>query len=130
MFRRDPGEIAPDTEAESSQTAFVEPEPIETVVPEFDLQSYSPSLELMKEAGIIQEIEQRPIKTSLSDKKSLSNIVHRLKMRQQGGIEADYFKAKEYDTLQLERIRQTSQAMFQVDIRLLDFFTQHISTTH
>ena len=36
--------------------AFVEPEPVETVVAEqeFDLADYSPSLELLKEAGFMQ----------------------------------------------------------------------------
>ncbi len=49
------------------------------------------------------------------DKKSLSSIVDRLKMKAAGGPEADYFKRKDGSAIDFstERISQTNQAVFQ-----------------
>jgi hypothetical protein len=120
VYRRDdPDEInmEADDDDMTITTAFVEPEPVETVLPdkEWDLRNYSPSLELLKEAGLIKEIESRPLVTSLKKDKSLSGVVDRLKWRQAGGAEVDYYRARQAEhTMKLERMRQTSNAMFQV----------------
>lgn len=118
VYRRDPGEYDEEN-AESMATAFVQPEPVETLIPdeEWDLEQYSPSMELLKEAGLIQEIEQRPLVDRLwpADKKpSLDCVVSRLKWKLQNP-EWDFYSGKEEQhVVQLERMAQTDNAMFQV----------------
>ena len=95
---------------------MVEPEPVETVYPEdnFELEDYSPSIELLKDAGILAEIEERPIIESLKpvsnhSKSKLQDIVKKLITVRNAQESED-----EKNPLQLEPIRQTSRAMFQV----------------
>lgn len=116
VYRRDPpAEL--DMEADSTTTAFVEPEPVETIIPdqEWDLRDYSPSLELLREAGLIQEIESKPLVTSLKKDKSLSSIVGRLRWKAESGVERDYYRSREREatTYLMEPMRQTTQAVFQ-----------------
>ena len=108
------------TPGQSVTTAFVQPEPVDTVVPEqeWDLSAYSPSLELMREAGLIQEIESRPAVTSLlpgnSKKPGLDFIVRQLRAKVENGPDFDFYKSEEKHVLRLEKLRQTPNAMFQV----------------
>lgn len=101
-------------------TAYVEPEPIETIIPEkeWDLREYSPSLELLKDAGILDEIENRPtVPTLMPKKKGIHNIVNKLKEKQAQSHEMGYYKSREndvYHKLRLEPMKETSQAVFQV----------------
>ena len=95
---------------------MVEPEPVETVYPEdnFELEDYSPSIELLKDAGILAEIEERPIIESLKpvsnhSKSKLQDIVKKLITVRNAQESED-----EKNPLLLEPIRQTSRAMFQV----------------
>ena len=97
---------------------MVEPEPVETVYPEdtFELEDYSPSIELLKDAGILSEIEERPIIESLipvssnqHSKSKLQDIVKKLITVRNAQESED-----EKNPLLLEPIRQTSRAMFQV----------------
>ena len=132
VYRRDPPEEL-DLEAEST-TAFVEPEPVETVIPnqEWDLKDYSPSLELLREAGLIKELETRPLVTSLKKDKSLSNIIGKLRWKAQGGLEGDFYRSREREatTYLMEPMRQTTQAVFQVCQPVTDccsiYITAHI----
>jgi hypothetical protein len=120
VYRRDPGEYAAVAAEEEQTSAFVQPEPVETLLPEkeWDLAEYSPSLELLKEAGLIQEIEARPLVSTLRppDRRSkLDSVVDKLKERLSAGPDADFYKSKEAEHLvRLEGIAQTSQAVFQV----------------
>lgn len=69
-------------EAAQLRTVIVEGETIETVVPEdnLDTENYSPSLDLLKDAGIISTIEDKPsVNRLLPPKKaSLSSVVDKL----------------------------------------------------
>jgi len=85
----------------------------------FDLSDYYPSLELMKDLGIVKEIEgqhQVSIMKKTSGKKSLQNIVSGLKSKLDGSFDAEYYKSKE---LRLETMRTTNTALFQVSYRQL-----------
>ena len=96
---------------------MVEPEPVETVYPEdtFEIEDYTPSIELLKDAGILAEIEERPIVESLKPvgnrhaKSKLQDIVKKLITVRNAQESED-----EKNPLLLEPIRQTSRAMFQV----------------
>ena len=112
---------APEVQLKTKTTAFVQQECIDTMgavldekIP-LDLNDYSESLELLKEAGHIDEIQNRPQVTTLmpggNKKKSLAGIVDRLRNKQLIGEEYDYYKS--YDVY-LEKIRQTRNAVFQV----------------
>ena len=103
---------------------MVEPEPVETVYPEdnFELEDYSPSIELLKDAGILAEIEERPIIESLKpvsnhSKSKLQDIVKKLITVRNAQESED-----EKNPLILEPIRQTSRAMFQVSGNSPKFF--------
>ena len=103
---------------------MVEPEPVETVYPEdnFELEDYSPSIELLKDAGILAEIEERPIIESLKpvsnhSKSKLQDIVKKLITVRNAQESED-----EKNPLLLEPIRQTSRAMFQVSSNSPKFF--------
>jgi hypothetical protein len=91
----------------------VQPEPIETVFPEagFELQDYSPSIEFLKEAGIMAEIEEKPLIDSLlpsqHSRSKLDSIVKMMRAKQES-------KAPDHDELLLEPLTQTSKAVFQV----------------
>ncbi|XP_023331337.1 zinc finger protein 800 [Eurytemora carolleeae] len=93
----------------SSQTVFIENEKVETVVPEepFDLQAYSPSLNLLKEAEILRELKVEPARSRLLPprKEGLQRIVDRLAAR----IEP----SERNDILLLEPMVENSSAVFQ-----------------
>ncbi len=94
-------------------------EPVDTIVNEdFDLMDYCPSLELMKDLGIVQEIEKRPLASTLKPKKSLDKIVQNLKAKVDSSFDAEYYKAKE---IRLESMRYTSRGVFQVKPVILIF---------
>jgi len=101
-----------DSKPKEGATAFIEPEPIDTIVPEreWDLRDYSPSLALLKEAGFLDEIKSSPLVNKLNQhpvvrrKHRLDSIVKALKSRQ------DYYPQ---NALILEPIRQTKAAVFQ-----------------
>eukprot|EP00095_Tigriopus_kingsejongensis_P001939 maker-scaffold246_size239296-snap-gene-1.30 protein:Tk01939 transcript:maker-scaffold246_size239296-snap-gene-1.30-mRNA-1 annotation:"hypothetical protein Phum_PHUM332850" len=122
VYRREPSEYV-DAEPETLTTAFVQPEPVETIIPDeaWDIDNYSPSLELLKEAGLIQEIENRPQVSRLRPqaKAGLDDVVQRLRTRQYLGPERDYFRDQTNHTYganppssmgeryhELERLRQ------------------------
>ena len=94
---------------------IVEPEPVETVYPEdtFDIEDYSPSIELLKDAGILNEIEERPIVESLKptnhSKSKLQDIVKKLITVRNAQESED-----QENPIFLEPISQTSRAVFQV----------------
>ena len=66
-----------DVEQDVDKLVFVEPEPVETVFPEdsFELEDYSPSIDLLKDAGILSEIQEKPlIDTLMPTKHSKSKL--------------------------------------------------------
>jgi hypothetical protein len=69
-------------EAAQLQTVVVEAEEVDAVFGEevFDVENYSPSLELLKDAGVIREIENVPVVTRLFPpmKAGLSSVVDQL----------------------------------------------------
>lgn len=121
VYRRDHYESR-EVPVEDMATAFVQPEPVETIIPDedWDIANYSPSLELMKDAGLVQEIENRPLVPNLmpKTKPKLDDVVQRLKAQQFHGPERYYFQDKENHIIQLEPLKETNQAMFQVKSRL------------
>ena len=92
----------------------VRPEPVETVFPDKDLEvkDYTPSIELLKEAGILAEIEERPIVDSLLPQKhsqsKLKEIVKKLRT-----IQETRAPENTQQNLFLEPLRQTDHAVFQ-----------------
>ena len=98
----------------SGPIVIVQPEPVETVFPEkdFDLMDYSPSIELLKEAGILAEIEERPLietlKPTKHSKSKLPDIIKRLKT-----IQASRENLEWGHHVFLEPLKETSKAMFQ-----------------
>ncbi len=122
VYSRDPSEYP--TQAISSATpttVLVQPEePVDTVVPEkeWDFSQYSHSLELLKEAGFISEIENQPVVKTLKPakgKQGLEGVVNWLKEKQINGFETDYYRQKEAEHIvRLEPMTQTSKAVFQV----------------
>ncbi|TRY72596.1 hypothetical protein TCAL_10854 [Tigriopus californicus] len=116
VYRRDAEETLA-VPTEELATAFVQPEPVETIIPDeaWDITNYSPSLELMKDAGLVQEIENRPTVPNLmpKPKPKLDDVVQRLKAQQFQGLHRNYFRDKENHIIQLERLKETTQAMFQ-----------------
>ena len=113
--RRSRQQYAPNS-PEEDKVALVYPEPVETVMPEekFELEKYSPSIELLQEAGIMADIEEKPLVTSLlphlhdTKRSKLSSIVGRLRELQDSKEEAESI-----DPILLEHITQTRQAVFQ-----------------
>ena len=69
-------------EAAQLQTVVVQAEEVDAVFPEsqWDVQNYSPSLELLKDAGVIKDIEERPLVNRLlpMGRKGLQSVVERL----------------------------------------------------
>ena len=72
-------------EAAQLQTVMVQAEEVDAIcpAPEWDVESYSPSLELLKDAGVIRELEERPLVNRLlpSGKTGLQSVVERLAAR-------------------------------------------------
>ena len=70
------------------QTVVVEAEPVECVVEQQDisLDNYSPSLELLKTAGVLKDISNKPVINRLlpPGKPGLTSVVNRLRARQEG----------------------------------------------
>ncbi len=88
---------------------------------------YGDSLDLLREAGWIKEMEMKPSPSNSllvrpeappkrpSKDKGLAGIVNWLKEKQKYGPEYDYYRNRQlYDSVTLEPITQTSQAVFQV----------------
>jgi len=104
----------PDQES-ADKLVIVQPEPVETVFPEagFELQDYSPSIELLKEAGILDEIEERPLVNTLlpsnSKQSKLSGIVKSLIAKRNAQESED---ATRHQVL-LEPLKQSTRAVFQ-----------------
>jgi hypothetical protein len=113
------GEFSPDNPSSVETVIVTTEEPVDTIVNEdFDLMDYCPSLELMKDLGIVQEIEKRPLASTLKPKKSLDKIVQNLKAKVDSSFDAEYYKAKE---IRLESMRYTSRGVFQVKPVILIF---------
>eukprot|EP00096_Caligus_rogercresseyi_P013548 TRINITY_DN618_c0_g1_i6.p1 TRINITY_DN618_c0_g1~~TRINITY_DN618_c0_g1_i6.p1 ORF type:complete len:403 (-),score=98.80 TRINITY_DN618_c0_g1_i6:334-1542(-) len=116
----------PEPESGSSHlyttVAYIEPEPVDTLVPEpvWDLKDYSPSLNLLKEAGFLEEIQTLPHPMKKL-KPNLASIVHSLKLKAKPQKAKPLPPAKKKPSLEplkepivrLERITQTTCAMFQ-----------------
>jgi len=106
----------PDQET-ADKLVIVQPEPVETVFPEagFELQDYSPSIELLQEAGILDEIEERPLVNTLLPPNSkpsqskLSGIVKSLIAKRNAQESED---ATRHQVL-LEPLKQSTRAVFQ-----------------
>ena len=108
------GNFSPDCPSAGSSVIVTADEPINTVIyDDFDLMDYCPSLELMKDLGIIQEIENKPIVSNLKPaaKKSLDNVVQNLKAKVDASFDNEYYKAKQ---VRLESMRYSSRGVFQV----------------
>ena len=94
----------------------VQPEPVETVFPEepFELENYSPSIELLKDAGILNEIEERPLVDTLKpvqhSQSKLSGIVKALIAKRN----AQESEEKTHQNVLLEPLSRSSKAVFQV----------------
>ena len=103
----------------SQTTVFVTPEePIETVFEEdtWDINDYAPSLALLQEAGILEEIEGMPLfDTSTTKQKRkgchINSIAAKLKAKVDGSFDESYYKSK---LIRLEKMCQTKNAVFQV----------------
>jgi hypothetical protein len=80
---------------------------------DFDLMDYCPSLELMKDLGIIREIENKPAVSNLKPnaKKTLDKVVENLKAKVDASFDSEYYKAKQ---IQLEPMRYSARGVFQV----------------
>ena len=74
------------------QTVVVEAEPVECVVEQEDisLENYSPSLELLKTSGVLEDISNRPLVDRLlpPGKTGLRSVVAKLRARQEGRSQA------------------------------------------
>lgn len=112
------------TEAAQLQTVVIEGEPIESVIPEpsWDIENYAPSLDLLKEAGILSAIEEKPVINRLlpPKKPNLSSVVDKLAAK----LDSDFFKKAEQkvetekkmtktDGVCLEPMNQSNNAQFQ-----------------
>ena len=100
-------------------TVFVIPEePIETVFEEddWDINDYAPSLTLLQEAGILEELEGVPLfdKYAATQKRKrahIDTIAAKLKAKAEGPFDESYYKSK---LIRLEKMCQTNKAVFQV----------------
>ena len=103
----------------SQTTVFVTPEePIETVFDEdtWNINDYAPSLALLKQAGILEEIHGQSVFDNLHLKEKckgshINNIVAKLKAKVDGSFDDSYYKSK---LIRLENMTQTRNAVFQV----------------
>ena len=77
------------------QTVVVEAEPVECVVEQADisLDDYSPSLELLKTAGVLEDISNKPLVNRLlpPGRTGLASIVNKLRARQDG-VDSQYYQ--------------------------------------
>jgi len=108
------GDFSADNPSTVGTVIVAAEEPVDTIIPnDFDLMDYCPSLELMKDLGIIRDIEQRPLVSNLKtqSKKTIENIVRDLKAKTDSSFDADYYKSKE---LRLESMRYSARGVFQV----------------
>jgi len=109
------------------ETVFIEAEPVETVIPpeEWDVENYAPSLELLKDAGILEDIQSRPVVNRLlpPKKQGINAVVASLRAKV-GNKEASYYENQyreitarkseaEAGTLELEPINETGSGLFQ-----------------
>jgi len=112
------------SEAAQLQTVVIEGEPIESVIPEpsWDIENYAPSLDLLKDAGILSAIEEKPIINRLLPprKPNLSSVVDKLASK----LDSEFYKTAEkkiatekkltkVDGVCLEPMKQSSNAQFQ-----------------
>jgi len=110
-------------EAASLKTVIVEGETVETVIPEenTDTENYSPSLDLLKDAGLISELEGMSPNTRLMPaKKSLTSVVERLAARKSAEHRNNVRDkivtencSSSTDMVLMEPIDQTVKAQFQ-----------------
>lgn len=108
-------------EAASLRTVIVEGELVETVIPEDNTENLSPSLDLLKDAGLISELEGRsPNNRLLPPKKSLTSVVERLAARKSAEHRNDVrnkidteTNSSSTDMVLMEPIDQTVKAQFQ-----------------
>jgi len=105
-------------EAAQLQTVLVQAEEVDAECPEADwnIENYSPSLELLKEAGILREIEERPLVNRLLPvgKKGLGSVVERLAAKAGAEHRAQLSEEEtRTDGICLEPIKQTDAAQFQ-----------------
>jgi len=105
-------------EAAQLQTVVVQAEEVDAVCPEADwnIENYSPSLELLKEAGVLREIEERPMVNRLLPvgKKGLDSVVERLAAKAGAEHRAQVSEEARFtDGICLEPIKQTDAAQFQ-----------------
>ena len=112
------------SEAAQLQTVVIEGEPVESVIPEpsWDIENYAPSLDLLKEAGILSAIEEKPIINRLLPprKPNLSTVVDKLASK----LDSEFYKTAEKkvatdkkltktDGVCLEPMKQSANAQFQ-----------------
>ena len=104
----------------SQTTVFVIPEkPVETLFEEetWDINDYAPSLALLQEAGVLQEIEEGSSLNNainLHKKKKgyqINSIAAKLKTKVDETFDDSYYKSK---LIRLEKMCQTKNAVFQV----------------
>lgn len=114
----------------SQTTVFVIPEnPIETVFEEetWDINDYAPSLALLQEAGVLEEIEGSPLSDAIRAHKKrkgyqINSIAAKLKSKVDDAFDDSYYKSK---SIRLEKMCQTKNAVFQVThIEIINILTQ------
>ena len=108
------------------QTVVVEAEPVECVVEQenVSLDNYAPSLELMKTAGILEDISNKPAVNRLlpPGKTGINTIVNKLRARQEG-VETSHYQHHQRSppvqppapemTVHLEPIYETENCLMQ-----------------
>jgi len=112
------------TEAAQLQTVVIEGEPVESVIPEpsWDIENYAPSLDLLKDAGILSAIEEKPVINRLLPprKPNLNSVVDKLASK----LDSEFYKTVEKkvatekkltktEGICLEPMNQNSNAQFQ-----------------
>ena len=103
----------------SQTTVFVIPEkPVETLFKEdtWDINDYAPSLALLQEAGVLQEIEGSPLDNAINLHKKqkgyqINSIAAKLKTKVDETFDDSYYRSK---LIRLEKMCQTKNAVFQV----------------
>jgi len=112
------------SEAAQLQTVVIEGEPVESVIPEpsWDIENYAPSLDLLKDAGVISAIEEKPMINRLLPprKPNLSSVVDKLASK----LDSEFYKTAEQkvatekkltktEGICLEPMKESSNAQFQ-----------------
>jgi len=115
------------TKAAELETVVIEAEPIETVIQDdaWEIENYAPSLNLLKDADILQDIQSRPLINRLlpPKKQGLAGVVASLRAKV-GNKDAGYYENQcrqiearkseaEAGTLYIEPISETSNGLFQ-----------------